>query len=83
MSLELSKSNVDCKSYPIEILEGYIKIGNEEIDPLDFCELVMYYMENTDLYPNDPRLNLIKRIENLHVIDGFSKGNCRLAQKEA
>jgi hypothetical protein len=83
MSLELSNSGkIECKAYPKEILNGVIRVGNHEISPDDFCSLVMYFMINTDLAENDPRMELREEISNLIVTEGYSSGEWRLKEKE-
>jgi len=44
----------------------------------DFCDMVSYVMTNTDLAKNDPRPELIKRLNKLITVDGYNKGNKRL-----
>ena len=60
----------------------YITIdGNKsrsEVSFEDFCYLVEYFMENTDLVEDDPRLLLLEKLKKMKIIDGWNKGKKRL-----
>jgi hypothetical protein len=43
-----------------------------EIDSKDFCVLVLYFLTNTDLVENDPRLDLIEKVKSLKQIPGYA-----------
>lgn len=49
-----------------------------EISLEDFCVLTYYVLTNSDLMPEDPRLNLIERIKKLQITEGFNPGESRL-----
>ena len=38
----------------------------------------MYYLTNTDLIPNDKRIELVEKINSIQVIDGWNKDRKRL-----
>ena len=83
MSLTLENSKgIDCKTFSgfagRGFFENEIRIGNNYINVKDFNELVLYYLTNTDLEPEDDRLKLIDRIKSLKIVDGFNAGNKRL-----
>ena len=83
MSLELSNSK------PLIIAKTGI-IGNTvqlyggnmdaEIPLKDFCFLVEYVLTNSDIEPNveDPRIDLMTRIKNAKIVDGFNLGKKRI-----
>jgi hypothetical protein len=55
--------------------------GEVTIGPEDFCELVMYFMTNTDIYFGESRYLLQERIESLALVEGFN-GPCTRRFKE-
>lgn len=84
MSLELSNSYPDklsVKTHAVHLpvtgrgddRKQIVLLGDYEIPMEDFCELALYVLTNTDLDPNDPRLQLVNRVKSLRVIDGFNK----------
>lgn len=60
-------------------------IGDAEIDMSmdDFCAVVEYVMTNTNLDPEDPRLELQKRICALRVVTGWGDDGKRLSHANA
>ena len=86
LTLEDSWNQPEAKTYPGPGGKGFmdrqIRIGNEYIDVDDFAELVVYFFTNTDLGPtmDDPRPDLQRRIRQLHLTDGWTKGNVRFAE---
>lgn len=79
MSYELSNSKpvVTLKSH---FLKNAIEFGEYTIPIEDFVLAVEYALTNSDLYENDPRLKLIKRIKNSDIVDGWNKAtepNCK------
>jgi hypothetical protein len=86
MSLTLSKSKVDCKTFSGVAGRGFfmneVRVGDYYIQADEFAELVMYYLTNTDLSEDDPRLGLMKRIRRLENATGFNGTNIRLAEHE-
>jgi len=85
MSLALVNSGgIDCKSFSgfggRGFFENQIRIADKFISVIDFNEVIMYYLTNTDLEPNDSRLELIDRIKKLHQVDGWNIGNSRLGE---
>lgn len=84
MSLELSQSEgIAVKTYATMPWKVYI--GEYEISIWDFCSMVEYVLENTDLMGDaDPRLKLIEEIKKSKTVKGFNEGRKRiLTNKEA
>lgn len=49
-----------------------LMVGDYVIGPKDFNSMVMYVLTNTDLVPNDTRLELIEHIKKLKIVKGFN-----------
>lgn len=56
---------------------AYIEIGNVQISAVDFCQLVLYVLTNTDLKENDPRFHLMNQIAKLNLAHGHNIGGVR------
>ena len=78
MSSILSNSGIDCKIFSdgsgVGFFENKIRVGDHDIDADDFCNLVMYFLTNTDLDVDDCRVKLVKDIESLTAVKGFNSG---------
>jgi len=61
-------------------LSGKVHVGNLEIDNSDFCELVLYFLTNTDLDPeHDSRESLLKTLKELNITEhGYNQGYRRI-----
>jgi len=84
MSLVLERSNgITCKTLPGVgggFQRGIITIGGLEVDAEDFCDLVIYFLTNTDLQHHDVRQYLMLRIAELDLIPGYNPGGTRLGK---
>ena len=58
-----------------------VEIGDYIVSTLDFVQMVIYVMTNTDLVKNDQRLVLQKLISSLTKTEGYNEGNKRLVIK--
>ena len=58
----------------------YVSIGDVRglIGPEDMCNLVRYWLTNTELSPSDPRLTLIRQIAGGRIAQGWNKCNKRI-----
>jgi hypothetical protein len=79
MSYELSNSQpkVTLRSH---FLINAIYFGEYTIPMKDFVLAVEYVLTNSDLYENDPRLELIETIKKSSIVDGWNKTrepNCK------
>lgn len=54
-----------------------VHVGDYTISEADFCEVVLYFLINTDLEPSDPRLKLLEQIGRLEQVDGWKDGGKR------
>lgn len=82
MSLRLTIDSddivADCKGNEVWI---HSVLNDFSIGPQDFCELVMYFMKNTDVELGDIRFELKERIENLVLTEGFNGPRSRRFEK--
>jgi len=46
--------------------------GFVEIDLDDFCVMARYVLTNTDLMPDDPRLELLKQVKRMRTVKGYN-----------
>ena len=54
-----------------------IEVGNMQISTVDFCQLVIYVLTDTDLKGNDPRFHLMNQIAKLNLTHGHNPGGVR------
>lgn len=81
MSLELSYTKpfpIIAKTLPMFMpvadgLKKFVQLGDYSIPMDEFCILVEYVLTNTDLDPDDPRLELVNKIKHIRIVDGFQK----------
>jgi hypothetical protein len=90
MSLILAYSipKVICKTGTPSVKNGRILVDNNlnishenidiDINQEDFCALISYFLTNTDLVENDPRLELVKAIKKYKIKEGYNKNNKRI-----
>ena len=56
--------------------------GNPLIPSDEFCEIIRYFLTNTDFADHDPRLKLIDDIQNrMYTLPGFNEGARRVGFK--
>lgn len=55
------------------VFPTFVRLGNYEIAMRDFWVAAEYVMTNTDLYPDDPRLDFIKMVKSLKKNQGLSE----------
>ena len=72
MSLELNCGTSPENLRIITIPNGTTIIGDYELSMEDFCEMVKYVLNNTDLLPDDLRLKLVEDIKNSKVVPGWN-----------
>ena len=53
-------------------------VGDYEISMADILVVAHYALTNTDLKPHDLRLQFVKCVQAMKVIDGYNPGNQRL-----
>lgn len=57
-----------------------LTMGDVEMDisKKDMCCLIEYFITNTDLSDNDPRIPLIESIKKFKIVEGFNPGGNRI-----
>ncbi len=55
-----------------------VQIGDYEISMKDFLLVVHYVLTNTNLEPDDPRLQFVKCVQSMQKIDGWGGSGKRL-----
>lgn len=76
MTLHRTLGKPEAKTYPFDDKVNIYglrpsRAPSLEIPMADFCELVLYALTNTDLRPDDPRLDLIEKIKSMKKIPGY------------
>ena len=83
MSLLLDSSTPVMICSVQNVKNNHVTIYNDEtlikINENDFNAMVMYYLTNTDLRPNDSRFVLLKKIADLKEVEGYNPGGKRLS----
>ena len=88
MSLVLEDSRESGRRGPIEAktfspgigeITDLIWIGEVVLTKADFAALVLYVLTNADLAKDDPRIELVQKIGQLKIADGFNAGYSRFA----
>lgn len=86
MTLSRTKPIIDCKTSSKGngkgFIENEIRIGEHYVNVEDFCEVVMYFLTNTDLEDQDPRLALVSRVKGLGFTQGWNDGNLRFDEPQ-
>lgn len=69
---------VEIKTFGFGTMQGIIYLGDYEISLSDFLCAAKYVLSNTDLEPNDPRLQFVKCIRETREIGGYNPSKMRL-----
>lgn len=75
---EGTEREVSVKTYGIGDLKNKVLFGEYEISLKDFLHAASYVLMNTDLEPNDPRLEFAKHVRSMREREGYNKGGTRL-----
>lgn len=82
MSLELNQGTkpegLEVRSRNMGSPDDIVFIGEYEISLKDFFATVEYVLTNSDLEPNDPRLQFVERIRSMKEVEGYDKGRKHL-----
>jgi hypothetical protein len=60
-----------------DTIVGTVFIGEYEVSLVDFLKAAKYVLTNTDLEPNDPRLQFVKCVQSIKKVDGNNPGKTR------
>lgn len=82
MSLILSYSGSEVKTANYFTGEGVqtlgLNINGVTITNSDMVDMIDYYLTNSDLDHEDDRLDLVERIKNYKIVDGYNEGRDRI-----
>ena len=82
MSLRLDMgtkpAGLEVKTYGFGSMRQTVYLGNYEISIEDFLVVAEYVLTNTDLYPNDPRVQFVTCVQSMREIDGYNPNGKRL-----
>ena len=86
LSLDLgTKPRLEVQTFECDPGGGNTKIvylGEYEISLEDFLCMADYVLTNTDLKPNDPRLQFVKCVQSMKKVKGYNPGRERLEASE-
>ena len=87
MSLSLDQgtkpAGLEIRTCDFGSLRNTVYLGNYEISLRDFLVAVAYVLTNTDLEPNDPRLQFVRYVQSMGEVDGYNHGQKRLEASES
>ncbi len=72
---------VNVMAVPGRILMGHPDGSQIDMSMTDFNVMVKYVLTNTDLEPNDQRLQLVDCIRSMSVVQGHNSGRVRLQNR--
>lgn len=86
MSLTLAMgtkpAGLEVKTYGFGSFGNTVHLGDYEISIEDFLVTAEYVLTNTDLEPNDPRLQFVKCVQSMRQVGGYNLGRKRLEASE-
>ena len=75
MSLSLDQGTkpegLEVKTWGVVGLKSVVHLGDYEISMADFLSVAQYVLTNTNLDPNDPRLEFVKWVKSLEQVKGY------------
>ncbi|MFZ2969535.1 MAG: hypothetical protein WA063_00125 [Minisyncoccia bacterium] len=78
LNREGTKQKIDVKTYGAGDLKDKVIFGKYEILLQDFLDAVHYVLTNTDLEPDDLRLEFVRRVNAMKEVPGYNKNGKRL-----
>ena len=82
MSLTLDQGTKPVGLSVMTLGSDTILLGDYEISLKDFLCVAKYVLTNTDLEPDDPRLQFVKRVQSMEEVNGYNPGGKRLKSRE-
>ncbi len=76
--VETKPTGLEVKTFGHGPMGNTVYLGGYEISLKDFLAAVEYVLTNTDLKPNDPRLQFIKCVQSMKEVDGYNANGKRL-----
>lgn len=77
LDLGTKPAGLEVRTYGIGPV-NVVFLGDYEISQKDFLIAVEYVLENTDLEPNDDRLQFVKYVQSMKEIEGYEPRRKRL-----
>ena len=80
LSLDLGTkpAGLEVKTFGFGSMGNTVHLGDYEISLEDFLVTAEYVLTNTDLEPNDPRLQFVKCVQSMKEVDGHNPNRKRL-----
>ena len=75
-------AGLEVKTFGFGSMGNTVHIGDYEISIEDFLVTAEYVLTNTDLDPNDPRLQFVKCVQSMKQVDGYNPRQKRLEASE-
>lgn len=66
----------------IRSMVNTVFLGDYKISLEDFLVAAAYVLTNTDLEPNDSRLQFVQYVRSMRIIEGYNRGKKRLEASE-
>jgi hypothetical protein len=80
LDLGTKPAGLAIKTYGFGPMGQTVYLGDYEISLKDFLIATEYVLTNTDLDPDDPRLEFVKAVGSMQETDGYNKGGKRLVR---
>lgn len=76
MSLRLvlgtKPANLEIKTFGFGPMGNTVYLGDYEVSLEDFLVAAKYVLTNTDLEPNDPRLQFVRCVQSMKEVEGYN-----------
>ena len=63
---------LEVKTFGFGLMGDNVYLGDYEISIEDFFFAAEYVLTNTNLYPNDPRLQFVKCVKSMKKVEGYN-----------
>lgn len=78
LNLGTKPAGLEVKMFGFGSMGNTVHLGDYEISLEDFLITAKYVLTNTDLDPNDPRLQFMKCVQSMKEVDGYNLNGKRL-----
>lgn len=78
LNMGTEPNNLKLRTTSIPLLgtpPGTVFLGDYEISQEDFLFMAHYVLTNTDLVPNDKRLQFVECVKAMRIVPGWNQGN--------
>ena len=72
LDLGTKPADLKVKTFGFGSMGNTVNLGDYEISLEDFLIAAEYVLTNTDLEPNDPRLQFVKCVQSMKEVDGYN-----------